>query len=62
MTEARALGYTRLRLDTHPPSMQAAVRMYQKMGFREVVPDAASRVEGLVYMEMMLQPEQVISQ
>jgi putative acetyltransferase len=62
VTEARALGYTRLRLDTHPPSMLAAVRMYQKMGFREVVPDATSRVEGLVYMEMVLQPAQMIKE
>ncbi len=54
VAEARALGYARLRLDTHPPTMQAAVRMYQRMGFYEVAPDAATRVEGLVYMELVL--------
>jgi putative acetyltransferase len=50
--EARALGYGRLRLDTHPPTMQAAVRMYRKLGFQEVSP--ADPVEGLLYMELRL--------
>lgn len=50
--EARALGYRRLRLDTHPPTMQAAVRMYCNLGFQEVSP--ADPVEGLLYMELRL--------
>ncbi|MGB8771209.1 MAG: GNAT family N-acetyltransferase [Candidatus Korobacteraceae bacterium] len=50
--EARALGYERLRLDTHPPTMQAAVRMYRSLGFQEVSP--VDRVEGLLYMELRL--------
>jgi putative acetyltransferase len=50
--EARALGYRRLRLDTHPPTMQAAVRMYRNLGFQEVSP--ADPVEGLLYMELRL--------
>jgi GNAT superfamily N-acetyltransferase len=50
--EARALGYRWLRLDTHPPTMQAAVRMYRKLGFQEVSP--ADPVEGLLYMELRL--------
>ncbi len=50
--EARALGYRRLRLDTHPPTMQAAVRMYRRLGFQEVSP--ADPVEGLLYMELLL--------
>ncbi|MGA3316104.1 MAG: GNAT family N-acetyltransferase [Candidatus Korobacteraceae bacterium] len=52
LQEARALGYRRLRLDTHPPTMQAAVRMYRKLGFQEITP--ASPVEGLLYMELLL--------
>ena len=52
LQEARALGYRRLRLDTHPPTMQAAVRMYRKLGFQEVSP--ADPVEGLLYMELRL--------
>ncbi len=50
--EARALGYRRLRLDTHPPTMQAAARMYRRLGFQEVLP--VDQVEGLVYMELRL--------
>jgi GNAT superfamily N-acetyltransferase len=50
--EAHALGYRWLRLDTHPPTMQAAVRMYRKLGFQEVSP--ADPVEGLLYMELRL--------
>ena len=52
MQEARALGYQRLRLDTHPPTMQAALRMYRNLGFTEVSPESA--VEGLLYMELSL--------
>ncbi len=50
--EARALGYRRLRLDTHPPTMQAAVRMYRKLGFQEV--SQVEPVEGLLYLELLL--------
>jgi GNAT superfamily N-acetyltransferase len=61
LAEARTLGYWRLRLDTHPATVQAAVRMYQKMGFHEVEPDPSSRVEGLLYMELLLPPLQARS-
>jgi GNAT superfamily N-acetyltransferase len=60
--QARALGYSRLRLDTHPPTMQAAVTMYRKFGFREVAPEPAERVEGLLYMELLLLPTQTLEQ
>jgi hypothetical protein len=53
LQEARALSYQRLRLDTHPPSMQAAAEMYRKRGFQEVSPPANS-IEGLIYMELRL--------
>jgi GNAT superfamily N-acetyltransferase len=56
--EARALGYSRLRLDTHPPTMQAAVAMYRRFGFQEVVPGPIEAVEGLVYMELTLMTTQ----
>lgn len=52
LQEARSLGYRRLRLDTHPPTMQAAVRMYRKLGFQEISP--TDPVEGLLYMELRL--------
>jgi GNAT superfamily N-acetyltransferase len=56
--EAQVLSYSRLRLDTHPPSMQAALALYRKLGFREVAPEPAERVEGLLYMELLLEPTQ----
>ena len=52
LKEARALGYQRIRLDTHPPTMHAAVRMYRSLGFQEV--SVAEGVEGLLYMECWL--------
>jgi len=51
---AGSLGYSRIRLDTHPPTMQAALAMYRKLGFQVVAPDPADRVEGLLYMELLL--------
>ena len=52
--EARALGYSRVRLDTHPPTMQSALAMYRKLGFEEVAPGPVPQVEGLLYMELLL--------
>ena len=52
--DACALGYSRLRLDTHPPTMQPAFRIYCKLGFREVDPGPIEAIEGLVYMELAL--------
>ncbi len=52
LQEARALGYRRLRLDTHPPTMQAALEMYRNLGFKEIFP--VERVDGLLYMELAL--------
>ena len=52
--EARRLGYSSMRLDSHPPSMEAAIKMYRKLGFREVSPDPIDPVPGLIYMELSL--------
>jgi len=54
LQEARQLGYRSMRLDTYAPAMQAAVRMYQKMGFREVGPEPLEPTDGLTYMELAL--------
>jgi carbonic anhydrase len=51
---ARGLGYTRMRLDTHLPTMGAAVELYRKLGFVEVPADPMPQVEGLSYMELRL--------
>lgn len=54
LREARALQYSSIRLDTYPASMQAAVAMYRKLGFREVAPDPLEPIDGLMYMELPL--------
>jgi GNAT superfamily N-acetyltransferase len=51
---ARQLGYTRIRLDTHLPTMGAAVRLYRQFGFVEVSAEPMPQVEGLSYMELRL--------
>lgn len=54
LAEARAIGYSRLRLDTVEPVMQDAVRMYRACGFREIAAYRANPVEGALYMELEL--------
>ena len=34
--EARKIGYEKMRLDTYPPKMPKAVRLYESHGFREI--------------------------
>ncbi len=51
---ARRLGYTRLRLDTHPDSMRSAIELCRRFGFEEVGDEAVPHVAGLSYMELVL--------
>ena len=54
ITEARQIGYQRLRLDTVEPVMKDAVAMYHKLGFREIAPYCANPMAGALYMELLL--------
>ena len=51
LQDAKALGYRSIRLDTYPVTMQAAIAMYRRFGFREISSAPLAPVEGLLYME-----------
>ena len=51
---ARTLGYSRMRLDTHLPTMGTAVELYSRFGFADVAPWPLPRVQGLSYLELPL--------
>ncbi len=50
----REIGYLSMRLDTHPPTMGAAVALYRRIGFTEVPAAPLPPTKGLVYMKLPL--------
>jgi GNAT superfamily N-acetyltransferase len=54
ITEAREIGYRRMRLDTLPGVMDDAIMLYLTLGFRETEPYYYNPVEGAVFMELSL--------
>ncbi len=54
IAEARAIGYTRMRLDTVGPVMKDAVAMYRKLGFKEIAAYRKNPMAGTLYMELEL--------
>ena len=54
ISEARRIGYTRMRLDTVEPIMRDAVAMYRRLGFKEITPYRPNPIAGAMYMELEL--------
>jgi len=54
ITEARRIGYKKMRLDTVEPKMKNAVALYRMFGFRERTPYRVNPIEGAMYMELEL--------
>lgn len=54
ISEARAIGYERMRLDTVPNFMKDAIALYHRIGFREISAYCNNPMEGALYMELVL--------
>jgi putative acetyltransferase len=50
---ARSFGYQRIRLDTLP-EMQAAQRLYESLGFHDILPYYGDPIQGQRFMEASL--------
>jgi ribosomal protein S18 acetylase RimI-like enzyme len=54
LQEAREIGYRRVRLDTLPGKMDAAIAMYRSLGFKNIEPYYNNPVAGAAFMELEL--------
>ena len=54
IAEARKIGYRKMRLDTLPDKMPSAIRLYERLGFRQIPPYYESPIESTVYLELEL--------
>jgi ribosomal protein S18 acetylase RimI-like enzyme len=54
ISEARKIGYRRMRLDTVEPIMKDAVGLYRLLGFKEIAPYRENPIAGAMYMELEL--------
>jgi putative acetyltransferase len=57
ITQARLIGYRRMRLDTIQGKMDRAIDLYRMLGFREIPPYYSSPVKETLFLELDLQRE-----
>ena len=54
IADAREIGYIAMRLDTFPPKMGKAVKLYESHGFRSIPPYYENPYDGVLFMELTL--------
>lgn len=54
IADAREVGYSKMRLDTYPPKMGKAVKLYESHGFVEIPPYYENPHPGVLFMELAL--------
>ena len=54
IADARDIGYQKMRLDTFPPKMGKAVKLYESHGFRSIPPYYENPHDGVLFMELTL--------
>lgn len=54
IAEAASIGFQRLRLDTVTGTMDDAIALYRRLGFREIAPYRTNPIAGALYMELDL--------
>jgi GNAT superfamily N-acetyltransferase len=54
IADAREIGYHAMRLDTLPPKMGKAVKLYESHGFRPIPPYYDNPYDGVLFMELTL--------
>ena len=54
IADAREIGYHKMRLDTFPPKMGKAVRLYESHGFSPIPPFYDNPHDGVLFMETIL--------
>lgn len=54
ISEARQIGYKAMRLDTFPPKMENAMKLYESRGFKSIEPYYANPHDDVLFMELAL--------
>lgn len=54
ISDAREIGYSKMRLDTFPPKMAKAVKLYEFHGFVEIPPYYENPYDNVLFMALSL--------